>query len=58
MPLSAAELARRYGASEEVLEQVLQQISLPIVEQAEPGGKRVGRWPGRRDGGGEEETSR
>jgi hypothetical protein len=48
-PLSAAELARKYGAKQDLLEVVLKTISVPIVERA-PDGSLVARWPGRKPG--------
>lgn len=59
-PLSAATLARKYGASEAVLEQVLQYNAVPLVHADE--GQLVGSWPapgagGSSEGGDKQEKS-
>lgn len=46
-PPSAAELAQRYGARQEVLEKVLQHASVPLISEAEDG-RLVGSWPHKR----------
>jgi hypothetical protein len=39
-----AELARRYGANEQVLREVLKHNAVPVVSQAKDG-RLTGKWP-------------